>query len=163
MKSLIQLMKMFGPDIWYGVRAFVRFVINAVFWFFILMFGCFLWDSIIPHSFNHNPNWLHIFILYPLGDLIFIFYMIVSFLWVFNPKITEEQLLIFKIFYSRFESVFNFRSWQNFLRGVLIMAVFLLAVKRVGNYFVGPPEAIEPPKGFNELSEPELQDLGFRN
>lgn len=149
----MQFIKWVWPDVWYMFRACVKFVINMVLWLLILMLGGFVSLWIMPHSFNHTPNWLDIFILNPLCNLIWIFYMAGSFLWVFNPKITETDVLVFKILYAVFESLFNFRSWQNFLKGVCLMAIFLLSVRWIGGYFIAPPEAEDISKKFKFIEE----------
>lgn len=153
MRQFLQFMKAFWPDVWYGFRVLLRFFRNLFFWLLILMLGGIVATWIIPHSFNHNPNWLSVFILTPLCDLAWILYMTVSFFWVFKPKITEADAFMLGIFYGAFESVFNFRSLKNFLRGVLIMGVFLLSVQWMSHYFIGSREVQPMPEGFDKWVE----------
>lgn len=143
----------FGPDVWYGFCVLLRFFRNLVFWLLILMLGGIVATWLIPHSFTHNHSWLGVFILTPLRDLVWILYMTVSLFWVFKPKITETDVFMLGVFYGVFETVFNFRSWQSFLRGVLVMAVFLLSAQWMSHYFIGPPEVEPMPEGFDKWVE----------
>ena len=153
MKQLLQFIMAFGPDVWYGFRVLLKFVRNLISWFFILILGGIVGTWIIPHSFDHNPGWLTIFILTPLRDLAWILYMTVSLFWVFKPKITEADAFLLGIFYGAFERVFNFRSLKNFLRGVFIMAVFLLSAQWMSHYFIGSREVEPMPEGFDKWVE----------
>lgn len=153
MRQLLQFIMAFGPDVWYGFCVLLKFFRNLVFWLLILMLGGMVATWIIPHSFARNPSWLGVFILTPLCDLLWILYMTVSLFWVFKPKITETDAFMLRVFYGAFESIFNFRSLGNFLRGVLIMAVFLLSAQWMSHYFIGPSEVEPMPEGFDKWIE----------